>query len=99
MTHFLTPAAWNGIGIVSFLIIGVAGLIIALFRGWLVLGVHHREIVAQNEREITALEGRSAEDAESIAKFADAAKTAAVAAEFQQAVMTAVRQLAEERTG
>lgn len=95
---FLSPAAWNGVGIVSFLIVFVAGLIWSLFKGWIVLGIHHRELIGQKDREIDALEGRSAEDAASIAKFADAAGKATVAAEMQQAVMTAVRQIAEERS-
>ncbi|WAC54973.1 hypothetical protein [Gordonia sp. SL306] len=94
----LTPAAWNGVGIVSFLIVAVAGLVIALIRGWIVLGVHHREIMAQKDREIEAAEKRSVEDGSSIAKFADAAARSTAAAEVQQAIVKAIRQLAEERS-
>lgn len=95
---FLSPAAWNGVGIVTFLIIAVTGLMIALVRGWVVFGIHHREIVAQKDRELAALRERSVEDGKSIAQFADAAARSTVAAEVQQAMVTAIRQLAEERS-
>ncbi|AFA72326.1 putative phage protein [Gordonia polyisoprenivorans VH2] len=94
----LNPAAWNGVGIVSFLIVFVAFFVMALFRGWIVLRVHHREIMAQNTRELDAMKQRSDKDAESIAKFADAAAVSTAAAEVTQKMMQSMRQLAEERT-
>ena len=95
---FLDPTAWNGIGIVSFLIVFVAFFVMALFRGWIVLGVHHREIIAQNNRELEAMKQRSDKDAESISKFADAAAVSTAAAEVTQKLVQSVRQLAEERS-
>ncbi|OHU48093.1 hypothetical protein [Mycobacteroides chelonae] len=96
--NWLNPAMWDGIGIVSFLIVFVAAFVTAQFRGWIVLGVHHREIMGQKDREITALEKRSDEDSESIAKFAATAARSTVAAEVQQSIVEAIRQLAQERT-
>lgn len=94
----LNPAAWNGIGIVSFLIVFVTAFVMALFRGWIVLGVHHREIMAQSDRELAAMKERSDRDAESIAKFAEAAAVSTAAAEVTQKMLQSVRQLAEERS-
>jgi hypothetical protein len=93
-----TPAAWDGIGIVSFLIIAFIALAWAFLTGKLVLGVHHREIVAEKDRALEAADRRATEDSVSIGKFADAAAKSTAAAEVQQAMVTAIRQLAEERT-
>jgi hypothetical protein len=94
----LNPTAWNGIGIVSFLIVSAAFTAVALLRGWLVLGFNHREIVAEKDRRIEAIEKRSVLDGESIAKFADAAARSTAAAEVQQVVVDAIRKIAQERT-
>lgn len=94
----LNPTVWNGISIVTLLILLVAGGMIALFRGWIVLGIHHRELMGQKDRQIAAQEARSIEDAKSIRKFADAATVTTVAAEVQQAMVTAIRQVAVEKT-
>lgn len=98
MTNFLSPAAWNGVGITSFLIIACTAFVIALVRGWVVPGFVHRELLSQRDRELTAAQERSVKDGEAIAKFADAAARSTVAAEVQQAMVTAMRQIAEERT-
>lgn len=95
--NLLSPAAWNGVGIVTFLIVAVTALVIALVRGWIVFGIHHREIVSAKDRELSALQERLDRDGESIAKFADAAARSTVAAEVQQAMVTAIRKIAEER--
>ncbi len=94
---FLNPAAWNGISIVSLIIVLAAGFVMALFRGWIILGIHHRELMLQNARELAAMEKRSTDDQESIAKFADAAARSTAAAEVQQSIVRAIRQIAEER--
>lgn len=91
--NLLNPAAWNGIGIVTFLIVAVAGSAWLLLTGRVVLGVHHRELMAQKDREIAAKDARAMEDAKSIAMFAEAATVTTVAAEVQQALVTALRQV------
>lgn len=93
----LNPAAWNGIGIVSFLIVATGIFVWLLLSGRIVLGIHHRELMAQKDREIEHVEGRSKEDAVSIAKFADASTAQVVSAEMQAAFVRAMRELAEER--
>lgn len=81
----------------SFLIIFVAAFLFALLRGYIVLGVHHRELMAHNARELAAMEKRSANDEQSIAKFADAAARSTTTAEVQQAIVNSIRQLSHER--
>ena len=95
---YLNPAAWNGVSIVTLVILLGVGLVLALFRGWIVLGVHHRELMAQNARHLDAMEQRAGEDAQSIAKFADAAARTAAAAEVQQSIVDAIRQMAVDRS-
>lgn len=95
----LNPTVWNGISIVTLVVLLFAGGMIALFRGWIVLGIHHRELMAQKDREIAAREARSMEDAKSIAKFAEAATVTTVTAEVTQALMSSLRQASgAERT-
>lgn len=94
----LSPAAWNGVSVVTLLIIAVAALVWLLLKGHIVLGVHHREIVAQKDRDLNLAEERDKENAAAISKFADAAARSTAAAEVQQAVVTALRQIAEERS-
>ncbi|ANA86210.1 hypothetical protein SEA_LOZINAK_53 [Gordonia phage Lozinak] len=48
-----TPDAWNDVGIVAFLILGVGLLALCFIRGWLVLGPSHKEIVAEKDRALT----------------------------------------------
>lgn len=98
LLKILNPTVWNGISIVTLLILLFAGGMIALFRGWIILGIHHRELMVQKDRQIVAQEARSIEDAKSIAKFAEAASVTTVAAEVQQALVTAIRQVATEKT-
>ncbi|MBU8830813.1 hypothetical protein KL858_15310 [Mycolicibacterium goodii] len=95
---FLSPATWNGIGIVTFLIIFVAGFVWALLTGRIVLGIHHREITGEQDRRIAALEKQLADKEATIDKFADAAARATVTAEVTDAVVKTLRNLAQERT-
>lgn len=95
--NWLNPEFVNSLSVGAVLFLGVVGFVFALFRGWIVLGLHHRELMAQNAREIAAKDARSMEDSKSIAKFAEAARVTTVAAEVQQAMVTALREVAQER--
>lgn len=94
---FPNPAAWNGISIVTLMIFLTAGFIYLLLKGHLMLGVHHRQLMAEKDREIAAKDALLVEDARSIAKFAEAANVTTVTAEVQQALVTAIREVAQER--
>ncbi|GAC70714.1 hypothetical protein [Gordonia soli] len=93
---FLSPAAWNGVGVVSIILVVATATAIALVKGWIVLGVTHRELISIRDRELEAAERRDVENQKSIAKFADAAAVSTATAEVQQAMVTAMRQIAEE---
>ncbi|MCK0174817.1 hypothetical protein [Mycolicibacterium sp. F2034L] len=62
----LTPEAWNGVGVVTVLILVVAYHAIAYIRGWLVPGRHHREIVAAQDLRLAAADDRDKANAETI---------------------------------
>lgn len=92
--NWLTADFLNNLGVGALMLL----FMFAVFKGWIVLGVHHRELMAHNAREIAAKDARAMEDAKSIAKFAEAARVTTVTAEVQQALVTAWRQVAQERT-
>ncbi|AVO21637.1 membrane protein [Mycobacterium phage MooMoo] len=66
MTGFWNPEFWNGIGIVGLVLMIGFLFLLSLQRGWLILGIHHREIMDAKDRENMALMERSRKDAESI---------------------------------
>lgn len=67
MRWLLDPAVWNGIGVMSLLVM----FQVAQLRGWIVLGPIHRAEVAQMEQTHTAvvsrMDARAANDARTIA--------------------------------
>lgn len=87
------PAQWNDVGVVG-IVIGIGFLLtLALQRGWLVLGTHHRETIDGYRRENDRLIARSGKDAESLST-AIAALTKKDATEDATArIMAAVREL------
>lgn len=95
--NLLNPAAWNGIGIVTLVIVVGVALVFGLFRGWIVPGFIHREMLAESRRALEAKDVTVGELTTSVRKFADAASASTAAAEMQTAVMEALRQVAEER--
>lgn len=58
-----SPEAWNSIGVVGLVFIMGVVLFVSLYKGWLVPGWYHREIVAR-------LDARAAEDAKAIERLA-----------------------------
>lgn len=89
---WLSPSAWNGVGIVSFIIVVAAFAALALIRGWLVLGIHHREIVAEKDRAIDRMSARAAADQDSISSLAETVASYRVAGELQAHYLEAVRE-------
>lgn len=63
---------WNGLGVVGVVLIVGFLFLLSLQRGWLVLGIHHREVVDGLKRENNAYVQRAAQDAEAIAEFGKA---------------------------
>ncbi|TDO18110.1 hypothetical protein EV580_1291 [Mycobacterium sp. BK086] len=60
MGGLLNPQVLNGIGVVTVIVIVAMILLVSLQRGSLILGVHHREVIAGRDREIAALERENA---------------------------------------
>lgn len=61
MSGLWSPQAWNGIGVVTLVVFMGFGLLVSLQRGWLILGIHHREVIGGRDREIAARDGSIAE--------------------------------------
>lgn len=90
-----SPDAWNGIGVVGIVCLVGVGFWLALMRGWLVLGMHHREVVDQLRLALDTNTAARSEDQRAIAAFAEAAMKQNVTGEVNAHLMEAVRQLAE----
>lgn len=67
----LTPSAWEGISIVTVVILGALILGIALKQGWLVIGTAHRELMRLKDDVIADVRGSRAEDRRIIETLSD----------------------------
>lgn len=72
MNGFWNPQFWNGLGVVGLVVITGFLFLVALQRGWLIIGLHHREILAAKDSTIAELNARGAKDADSINTFSKA---------------------------
>lgn len=61
-----SPEAWNSLGVVGLVLIVGFGMFLSLIRGWVVLGIYHREIVAGKDAVISDQRERSKIDAETM---------------------------------
>lgn len=61
-----SPEQWNGIGVVTLVLLMAAYFTWALLSGRIVLGRYHREIVSIKDDEITQLRTRGMHDANAI---------------------------------
>lgn len=99
MTGFWNPEFWNGIGVVGLVVIVGLLLLMSLQRGWLILGIHHREVIAGRDREIeardrtiTALDARNDKQVETIALQAKAIADTTAVEDFAKSILTALRE-------
>jgi hypothetical protein len=93
------PQFWNGIGVVGLVVAMSFMLLVALLRGWIILGPHHRELIAAKDSTIAELNARGVKDADSINTFSRAFTeknatddaTARILTAFREAVATGDR--------
>ncbi len=95
---WLSPEAWNGVGVVTLLVIFAIGHAVAFTRGWLVLGVHHREVVAGKDSTIERLEAGDAGKDRTIEKLSNAVSEFGVSGQIQAHLLESIKELAEGRS-
>ncbi|MEW5810244.1 MAG: hypothetical protein AB1925_12400 [Actinomycetota bacterium] len=95
----LTPEAWNGVGVVTVLILVVAYHAVAYIRGWLVPGRHHREIVIALEARIAKADERDTANGETIRIQAQTIAEKNAVELTAAHLLESVRELAERKAG
>ncbi|AWH14434.1 hypothetical protein HWB60_gp033 [Mycobacterium phage TChen] len=86
------PEFWNGIGIVGLVLMIGFLFLLSLQRGWLILGIHHREIMDAKDRENMALMERSRKDAESISTLSQAVTKQTATEDAVTKILSALRE-------
>lgn len=92
MTGVWNPEFWNGIGIVGLVLMIGFLFLLSLQRGWLILGIHHREIMDAKDRENMALMERSRKDAESISTLSQAVTKQTATEDAVTKILSALRE-------
>lgn len=95
----LSPETWNGIGVVTLLILVVAYHAIAYIRGWLVPGRHHREVVSALELRLEKADERDAANGETIRIQAQTISEKNAVELTTAHLLESVRELAERKAG
>lgn len=95
------PALWDDFGVVGLVVAMAFLLFLSLQRGWLVLGIHHREIVdaknrelAARDREIEANRSRADKDVETIRTLSQTVLEKNAMEEATTRLLGSVRELA-----
>lgn len=92
-----SPEVWNDIGVVAILILIAASHALALVRGWIVLGPHHREVISAKNKTIENADARSAKDQETIAVQAQTIAKTDATDQANAHLLSAIREMAERR--
>ena len=93
----LTPAAWNGVSVVTVVVVFFAFGVYALMRGWIVFGPTHREIVKAKDDSIAHATGRELEDAKTISALTNVLTEQRVSGEVSAHILSAIRDVASSR--
>lgn len=96
------PESWNGIGVVTLVVMMGVLLFVSLQKGWLVLGIHHREILQAKDRELEARDrelaasrSRSEKDGETISTLSQAMVKQDAIGEATTHLLGSVRELVQ----
>lgn len=92
LTSLVSPSAWEGISIVTFVVVMFVLHAFAFARGWLVFGPAHREIVSAKDDAIEHLQGRSLEDQRIISAQAGTIAEQKVSGELSAHIIQAIRE-------
>lgn len=97
-----SPAAWDDLGAVALALSTCAAFVLALLRGWLVLGKHADQLLAAKDREIAAkdrqierLVMRADKDNSTIQLLSQSVSKTASDADINTRLLRAVREYAD----
>lgn len=98
----MTPVLWNpevlgNVSVVGLVVFGAGFFIFALMRGWIVLGRHHREVVADRDVESAELRKALATSTETANMLFRALIEKNVTDDTVVKLLTTVREIAQER--
>ncbi len=94
MTLPFNPEVWNSVGVVGFLIV-VAGVVFwGLKQGWLILGIHHREIVSAKDETIAELREGRRDDREIIRQLSTTVSEWDITGKLQTHILDSIRESA-----
>lgn len=97
MTGFWNPQFWNSIGVVGLVVIMAFVLLVAVQRGWLVIGLHHREVIENKNHAIAKLEERALKDADTIGTLSQAITDKNATEAVTTRILSALREVVEGR--
>jgi hypothetical protein len=92
VTGFWNPQFWNSIGVVGLVVLMGFMLLVALQRGWVVIGLHHREIIAAKDSTIAQFEARAVKDADAIGTLSKAITEKAATDDATTRILSALRE-------
>jgi hypothetical protein len=87
-----TPGFWDDISSVGLAILACSLFILALVRGWVVIGKYHREVV-------TRLDARAEKDTETIALLSRAVTERAAEDQAMTRILNAIRTASSDKGG
>ncbi len=90
----LNPEVWNGVGVVGFLIVAAGIAFWGLKQGWLILGIHHREIVSAKDETIAELREGRRDDRAIIQQLSTTVSEWDVAGKLQTHILDSIRESA-----
>lgn len=97
--NILTPSAWEGVSVVTVVVVFFLLGVFALIRGWIVFGPAHREIVRAKDDAIAHSNSREATDAETISKLTGVIVEQRVSGEVSAHILQAIREVTEKNSG
>lgn len=92
MTGVWGPEFWNGFGVVGIVVVIGFLFLVALQRGWLVIGLHHREILAAKDSTIAQYAERAVKDADSIGTLSKAVTEKTATDDATTRILSALRE-------
>lgn len=95
MNSLWGPEHWDDFSIIGLLTLVVAAHLVAYFRGWIVPGKYHTEMIDARDREIGELRKRAGEDAKTIFVLAQTGAKTTAAEDTATQLLAAVRDIAE----
>ncbi|ATW60795.1 hypothetical protein SEA_BENTHERDUNTHAT_25 [Gordonia phage BENtherdunthat] len=94
MTLPFNPEVWNSVGVVGFLIVTAGIVFWGLKQGWLILGIHHREIVSAKDETIAELREGRRNDGQTIQQLTTTVSEWDVAGKLQTHILDSLRESA-----